>query len=909
MFRGWARNMTDGKFSAPEFAVDLIDRTASVGQLEAGLRAALILIHGPAGYGKTTLLAQAQRRLEARGGETIWLTLDEDDAAAERFVDSLAAAAGAPSRGGDVASGGGADAAARVLLLSVLAHLGERQRMLTIIFDDYHRAQSPATDGMLALLINRAPGNVQIVVASRTVPAISLATLKSRGQLCEINASALSFSMEETRALFANRLRETELQALHQRLQGWPVALQLARLWLIDGSGEDDVDALLDLSRDDIANYLTTQVLAGLSPQAQQLLTVTAVVEEFNADLARVLCAAPDITAAFDELKSLGGLVQPARRPERWYRCHQLLRDFLVDRLALTGEDNIRALHCRAADWFHGAGDLFSAARHLAWAQDADGAARRIEAAGAVRIGLISGLSTLARLMDLLPLETIYRFPRLQVARAWMLAKAGALSEGRACYENVRPVVESLAENDPVRHEGLFVDMMLSAVYEDDARALSSTEEIERLARKVSQVDHWFQGWINNLLAIIHTRSGALANAREAAMTALSHYRTAGSSYGQVFMRLHLAIIAMLSGRLGDAADVVDKASQSAAAEFPADLALGGLIAVVRAQILYEQNQLTQARALLDEALPNIQHAEGWVEIYVRGFQTRAAIAYSQQGLAAALSYLDAARATGAARRLPRLIWFADCRKTELLTLEGMMSEAAAYAADSNAFLDREIPAFISWRERKRAIIAQARLAIRQGRADSVRAALRRLRLESARYGRDRALMEISLMEALAAQSVDERDEAIAALKRALAIAVPDNFLRTFADEREPMAQLLRATVRYIGIANMPTATVTFIAEVLTAITGRGAAGEEETSDILSLREIEVLRHLALGHANKVIARALDLTEATVKFHLGNIYKKLGVSSRVLAVAVAREKELLDSVGAREETPSAAVNG
>ncbi len=905
--------MTDGKFSAPEFGIDLIDRLASLGQLDAGLRAALVLIHGPAGYGKTTLLAQAQRRLESRGVETIWLSLDEDDAVAERFVDSVAAAAGAPSRGGDVASGGAADAAARALILSILSRLGDRRRPLTIILDDYHRAQSPATDKMLAFLIDRAPGNVQIAVASRTVPAISLATLKSRGQLCEINASALSFSMAETRALFANRLPEADLEALHQRLQGWPVALQLARLWLGEGSGEDGVDALLDLSRDDIANYLTTQVLAGLSPQAQQLLTATAIVEEFNADLARALCDAPDIAAAFDELASLGGLVQPARRPERWYRCHQLLRDFLADRLALSGEENGRALHRRAADWFHGAGDLMSAVRHLTRAQDADGAARCIEAAGAVRIGLISGLSTLARLMDMLPLETIYRFPRLQVARAWMLAKAGALSEGRACYESVRPAVEDLAENDPIRHEGLFVDMMLSAVYEDDARALSSIDEIERLACKVSQVDHWFQGWINNLLAIIHTRSGALANAREAALTALSHYRTAGSSYGQIFMRLHLAIIAMLSGRLVDAADVAEKASQIAAAEFPADLALGGLIAVVRAQILYEQNQVSQAQALLDQALPNIQHAEGWVEIYVRGFQTRAAIAYLQDGLDAALSYLEAARATGAARHLPRLIWFADCRKTELLTMEGMASEAAAYAAASNAFLECDIPAFISWRERKRAIIAKARLAILQGRAAGVCSALRRFRIESERYGRDRALMEISLMEALAAQSVNERDEAIAALKRALAIAVPENFLRTLADEGEAMARLLRATIRHIGVANMPTATVTFIAEVLTAITGRGETGEEETADILSVREIEVLRHLALGHANKVIARALDLTEATVKFHLGNIYKKLGVSSRVLAVAVAREKQLLAPAAAREETseetPSVAVGG
>lgn len=899
----------DGKFSAPEFGIDLIDRRASLGQLEAGRRAALVLIHGPAGYGKTTLLVQWRRRLAALGMDTIWLTLDEDDRVAERFIESVAVASGDVSRAGDVASGGGAEVAIRALAVNVLTRLGERQRPLTVILDDYHRAQSPAVDKILAFLIDRAPSNMRIAVASRTVPAIPLAALRSRGQLCEISAAALSFSLDETRALFTGRLSESDTAALHHRLEGWPVALQLAQIWLGDAGGGDNMETLLDLSRDDIANFLTTQVLAGFSPPARQILTATAIVEEFSADLARALCDIPEITAAFEELRTLGGLVLPVRRPDRWYRCHQLLRDFLADRLALSGEDNIRALHRRAADWFYGVGDLISAVRHAVRAQDTEGAARRIEAAGAVRIGLMSGLPTLSRLMGMVPLETIYRFPRLQVARAWMLAKAGALGEGRECYEDVRPAVESLCENDPIRHEGLFVDMMLSAVYEDDARALSSINEIERLARKVSQVDHWFQGWINNLLAIIHTRSGALANAREAAMAALSHYRIAGSTYGQVFMRLHLAIIATLAGRLSDAADVVEKASRAAEAEFPADLALRGLIAVVKAQVLYERNQLSEAEALLDEALPNIQHAEGWVEIYVRGFQTRAAIAYVHQGLTAALSYLDAARAIGEARRLPRLIWFADCRKTELLTLAGKLSEAATYAAGSNAFLDRDIPSFISWRERKRAIIAKTRLAIRQGEAASVRDALQSFRLESEHYGRDRALMEISLLEALAAQAANEREEAIAPLKRALAIAVPEHFLRTFVDEGEPMAQLLRATIRHIGVANMPTVTVTFIAEVLAAIAERGAAGVGETADILSIREIEVLRHLAFGHANKVIARALDLTEATVKFHLGNIYRKLGVSSRVLAVAVAREKQLLDPAMTTDEVQSTTSAG
>src|SRR5690606_15328864 len=207
-------------------------------------------------------------------------------------------------------------------------------------------------------------------------------------------------------------------------------------------------------------------------------------------------------------------------------------------------------------------------------------------------------------------------------------------------------------------------------------------------------------------------------------------------------------------------------------------------------------------------------------------------------GLAAAHGYLDVAREIGAARHLPRLIWLVDCRKTELLTLDGQVDEAAALAAESNAFLQRDIPAFISWRERKRAIIAEARLAIRRGAASEVQEPLRVFRLESQRYGRDRAMMEISLMESLAAHALGDRDLAIASLKRALSVAVPERFLRTFVDEGEPMAQLLRSVIRHVGVASLPTPVVAFIAEVLAAIGDRGGAPAGQGADILSAREI-----------------------------------------------------------------------
>src|SRR5690606_27366905 len=151
------RAMVDSKYRAPQFGIDLIDRPLLLDQLEAGLRAVLTLVHGPAGYGKTALLVQWRQRLAALGVESAWVSLDEDDRAAGHLIESIAAACGEAAGFGDVASGAELDA--RRFAAGVLLRLGQRARPLTLILDDYHRAQSSANDGILAFLIARAPEN------------------------------------------------------------------------------------------------------------------------------------------------------------------------------------------------------------------------------------------------------------------------------------------------------------------------------------------------------------------------------------------------------------------------------------------------------------------------------------------------------------------------------------------------------------------------------------------------------------------------------------------------------------------------------------------------------------------------------------------------------------------------------
>jgi len=162
--------------------------------------------------------------------------------------------------------------------------------------------------------------------------------------------------------------------------------------------------------------------------------------------------------------------------------------------------------------------------------------------------------------------------------------------------------------------------------------------------------------------------------------------------------------------------------------------------------------------------------------------------------------------------------------------------------------------------------------------------------------GATRLEMEALLMEALALHELDDRGGAVDALQRALIKATPQNFARRFVEEGARMERMLQDIIRHLGVANMDNETVNFISRVMANLkNGVETIKEGCQAHILSVREMEVLRELDLGLATKVIARKLDLSEATVKFHLGNIYKKFGVNTRKLAISIAHQKGILNT--------------
>ena len=903
-------DMADGLYLSshlrpPQYNIGLVDRPRLTELLDRAGTRRLLIVHAPAGFGKTTALYQWVTRLQADASSTVcWLSVTPEDSDPYRFVYHLqcALAEGCKRSG---LSGGAADRSFHTTSLradvdELVKRLAAIRGRLMMIVDDYHLAESPPNNRILNDVVNAIDDNMTVVVSSRRKPELALPYFRCQGLLESIDADDLKFSEEESSVLFADGGHTGAAEAVCRQAAGWPMALQLAKLWLRDADVSARGSLELDPQASGITDYLSGEVLKLLPEDVAGMMAETSILTQVNGDVANHITRRSDCWSLISALSALDTLIVPVGKQGGWFRYHQLIREFLQGQLATLGDEHVAMLHLRASDWFLKHGDLATAVAHAAQAGDVARAVAVIESAGAVRIGLMEGMPALRRVLRHVSKEDIYANPRLHLARIWLLAKQGEVGVARQQYDEFMSVKSKgdesgLRDYSDAHKESLFVGLMLAEVYEDKDFNRADIQRIEAMAGDVSVVDHWFQGWVNNLLCVMHTRKGNLEAAAAVNEAATFHYRQVGSDYGQVWMLLHLAIISYLGGRLRDANRAIAGAVQRASVKFANDSGLVAIVRVIESALLLEQNRLSRAAEQILDALTATENAEGWVEIYVQGYRTAIELACFLDGPEEALRHVERARRIALDRDLPRLSQAVLLFQIEILTLDGQLDVALALVEQYGLELDTD-PGMGGdrWRVRVRQAVVLARLALYRGEGVALSSTLSRYLADAQRHGRRRAVMELSVILALAEFSENRREACVDALRTALEIAVEEGFRRVFVREGRPMARMLEVMIRHVGVSSMDRKTVAFLAELVTALRHpSGDSPPEQEKNILSEKELAVLKLSADGNCNKLIARNLDVSVATVKFHLSNVYRKLGVGNRTVAVAVARENNLL----------------
>lgn len=406
------------KFRPPRRLRAQVLRHRLIDALRAEERRRLVVIHAPAGYGKTTLAAQWGEELARDGVKVAWLTVDDNDNNLVWFLKNLIEAIrrANPAVGGDLGHvlEERGENAQQYVLTSLINEINERDEAMAVIVDDWDRVTEPAVIGSMDFLLEHGSDNMQVVVTSRSRSGLPLSRMAVRDELTEIDVGALCFDVAEARSFLVDvaglDLQSGDVTGLRNSTDGWVAALQLASLSLRGADNPAEVISHISGRHHAIADFLAENVLSGLEPQMLRFLMTTSITERICGSLACALSDQPRGQAMLEEVEAGDLFLRRIDENGDWFRYHHLFAEFLRRRLDRDHPELITPLHRKALEWFADHHMLVEAVDHALAAGDTGRAVELVETDG-LTLFEHSQTATLLGLVDKLPSATVVSSP------------------------------------------------------------------------------------------------------------------------------------------------------------------------------------------------------------------------------------------------------------------------------------------------------------------------------------------------------------------------------------------------------------------------------------------------------------------------------------------------------------------
>jgi len=436
---GAAEVVISTKLFRPDPRHRTVERTRLHDLLRQGCSLPLTLVVAPAGWGKSTLVADWLRHDRVTAG---WVSLDGGDDDPHRFWRYLLLAAGQAGPGAGAAALRRLDAAKSDVLRDVLPtfinEMTSSGAPLVLVLDDYHLITSAQVHASVAALLDRCPPQLHLVLITRADPPLPLSRLRVRGELAELRAEHLRFSLDEAREFFGGRLGtqlpEQDVYRLVARTEGWAAGLQLAALRLKDRTDPSAFIERFTGADWHIVNYLGEEVLTSQPPRVREFLLVTSVLNRMCAPLCNALTGRADGAELIDEVNRANLFLIPLDDERHWFRYHHLFGGLLRHELARTAPQQPSALHRQAAQWYAQNGDPAEAIGHAISSGD-DPLTRGLVAAHWRQHFNAGQLETVRRWLDALPAELVAMDASLSAARVWIALDTGRLEDVGAALD------------------------------------------------------------------------------------------------------------------------------------------------------------------------------------------------------------------------------------------------------------------------------------------------------------------------------------------------------------------------------------------------------------------------------------------------------------------------------------------
>jgi len=873
--------LLETKLYIPRSRSDLVPRPRLVETLRRGAGQKLTVVVAPAGFGKTTLLAGW---LADRDEASAWVSLDTSDNEPTLFWAYFVRALQR------IHPGVGRRATALLesaqppesVLAALLNEIDAVDADFTIVLDDYHVIDAAPIHHGLTFLLDHLPRRMHLVVASRAEPPLPLARMRARGELTELRAANLRFTLDEA-STFLTQVMELDVSpdettTLERRTEGWIAGLKLAALSM--KARGDVVGFVEDFSGNNryVADYLVEEVLKSESADVRRFLLQTAILDRLNGSLCDAVTGERGSQALLEDLERRNLFVVPLDDRGEWYRYHHLFADVLQRHSRAEDPDAARASHGRASAWYEQHASPAAAVRHALAAEDIERAAELLERTWPEKDRSYETAQWLAR-VKALPETAVRKRPVLSMGYAWGLLNSGELEVAEAWLRSVEEQLQGMPDG---RFQSLAPEVAAARVYL--AQSLGDTpgtlEHATRVLELTPDGDDAARATALALLALARWGRGDLDGGFRTFSDALAAMRKAGHALDVIRGTFVLGDIRVAQGRLRDAMSIyktgLELAQDVTHAETD-ELHLG------LSELYREWNDLPSASTHLD-AIAGSAARTAYTGNRMRWCTAMARVREAQGDLDGALELLGEAEANDRRDPIPRVRPIPALR-ARIRLAKGDVHGAMEWASTARLSVDDTLSYLREFEH-----ITFARLIL--GRHEAVRL-LDRLASAAEAGGRIGSLIEILVLLALAQHALGNLRPALDSLTRALSLAEPEGYLRVFLDEGSRMRELLRhAITRGLGGEYTRRVLAAFDAPKPTAA-APVAAPTAGLLQPLTTRELEILRLIAAGLRNQEIADHLSISAATVKRHIANAYGKLGASHRTAALARAAELKLL----------------
>lgn len=844
-----------------------------------------VTLTAQAGYGKSTLMGQWLGSLQCDGTPAAWLNLDASDNDPARLLTCLCDALGRAVPAlveGSTASVIAQSTEVPVALETLGAALNAQPGPLVLFLDDAQVITNPGAQGILSWLLANPGVNLRTVVGSRHALGWVSAELRVRALLLELDQHALAFDVHEAREFCGSRLAaaldRAALDQLLHKTEGWPAAMELVTLAINDATDPGELVARFATTDRGILEFLGDAVFGRLPADLRRLAHQLAQFDRYCTELAATALDAGH--AAFGELLRRQLFVIPLDRHGRWFRFHHLVGDYLRrhDPRASTA---IAADLVRGGRWFHEQGIVDDAIDCAVRAGDWELACQWLDRAAEDSAQRRGDGANLLRWLAAIPGDVLDRYPRIRLSQVFSLVFNRRTPE----IERELRELESLAARLESRDT---TDPRSAAELRCAVPALRMMWEAlrDRVSGLRGQAERWLAEWpgarphyvgeVCNVAAFACKTEGDIEAGLAYCDRAEAAHASDDNQFGLSWSRVLRALLLLKRGDFRAALESADAGLQHVESRLHGHPELAAYLQAVRAAVWHEFDDPARAAAAL-EAHPDALDDRGSSDFVLLTHLTRARLQFRagrpEEGLAA----LELGRRAGQRLGLRRVS--VTLAGEQCVWLWRLGRRAAAIELARSQDFDRTL-------HPRHDVVADksARIAPRlvmQDRPELAVAQLGPPLLRATERGFHHRRVELLLLHAAALLRAGRAPEALQSWRIALELGERRGYRRVFLDDMDLVEPLLHAARTQEDIR---------VPAWLQSAPLRTGSGPEEP---LTRKELRILRHLATGASNREIAALLFISEGTLKWHLHNVYRKLGCRNRSGAIAAARREGLL----------------